>query len=122
MLFNDNTLARDWRERVFDCRDQGLSIDRATAFAVAVADLLQLPDDMPLMPAVTAAMSIPTRLSDRASLAPVVEPWQTPIKRVVVPKARPLGFSVRIMATHSGGRRDRDPEASSYAEGRLGGL
>ena len=69
MLFNDNTLARDWRERVFDCRDQGLSIDRATAFAVAVADLLQLPDDMPLMPAVTAAMSIPTRLSDRASLA-----------------------------------------------------
>ena len=54
---------------VFDCRDQGLSIDRATAFAVAVADLLQLPDDMPLMPAVTAAMSIPTRLSDRASLA-----------------------------------------------------
>ena len=45
MLFNDNTLAGDWRERVFDCADQGLSIDRATAFAVAVADLLQLPDD-----------------------------------------------------------------------------
>jgi hypothetical protein len=65
VLFNDNTLAGDWRERVFDCRDQVLSIDRATAFAVAVADLLQLPDDMPLMPAVTAAMSIPTRLSDR---------------------------------------------------------
>ena len=65
MLFNDNTLAGDWRERVFHCRDQGLSIDRETAFAVAVADLLQLPDDMPLMPAVAAAMSIPTRLSDR---------------------------------------------------------
>jgi hypothetical protein len=69
VLFDDNTLAGDWRERVFDCRDQGLSIDRATAFAVVVADLLQLPDDMPLMPAVKAAMSIPTRLSERASLA-----------------------------------------------------
>ena len=67
MLFNDNTLAGDWRERVFRLPGQGLSIDRATAFAVAVADLLQLPDDMP--PAVKAAMSIPTRLSDRASLA-----------------------------------------------------
>jgi hypothetical protein len=129
VLFNDNTLARDWRERVFDCRDQGLSIDRATAFAVAVADLLQLPDDMPLMPAVTAAMSIPTRLSDRASLAhprAVAHAagrgaLSDADKACCGPQSEASRGS-RIMATHSGGRRDRDPEASSYAEGRLGGL
>jgi hypothetical protein len=40
-----------------------------TAGTIAVADLLQLHDDLPLMPAVSAAVSVPTRLSDRASLA-----------------------------------------------------
>ena len=66
MPFDENALAGDWREEVLHCRDKG---NREIAFAVAVADLLQLPDDLPLMPAVTAAMSVPTRLSDRASLA-----------------------------------------------------
>jgi hypothetical protein len=49
--------------------DNGVSINCDIAFAIAVAELLQLPDDLPLMPAVKAAMSVPTRLSDRASLA-----------------------------------------------------
>jgi hypothetical protein len=54
-------------------------------------------------------------------MPPVVEPWQTPIKRVVVPKAvGSLGTAVHIMAMHSGGGRDRDLEASSFVEGRLG--
>ena len=69
MLFDQNTLAGNWREQVLHCRDRGISIDREIVFALAVADLLQLPDDIPLKPAVTAAMFIPVRLSDRASLA-----------------------------------------------------
>jgi hypothetical protein len=69
MLFDENALAGNWREEVLHCRNKGVSINREIAFAVAVADLLQLPDELPLMPAVSAAMSVPTRLSDRASLA-----------------------------------------------------
>jgi|SRR5215813_5455029 len=69
MFFDENARAGDWREQVLHSRDKGVSINREVAFALAVADLLQLPDDLPLMPAVTAAMSVPTRLSDRASLA-----------------------------------------------------
>jgi hypothetical protein len=69
MFFDENARAGDWRERVLHCRDNGVSINRDIAFAVAVADLLQLPVDLPLMPAVKAVMSVTTRLSDRASLA-----------------------------------------------------
>ena len=69
MFFDENALAGDWRKQVLHCRDKGISISCEVAFALAVADLLQLPDDLPLMPGVTAAMSVPTRLSDRASLA-----------------------------------------------------
>jgi hypothetical protein len=69
MFFDENARAGDWREQVLHRRDRGVSINREVAFVVAVADLLQLPDDLPLMPAVNAAMSVPTRLSDRGSLA-----------------------------------------------------
>jgi hypothetical protein len=69
MFFDENARAGDWREQVLHCQHKGISISCEVAFAVAVADLLQLPDDLPLMPAVTAAMSVPTRLSDRASVA-----------------------------------------------------
>ena len=69
MFFDENALAGDWRKQVLHCRGNGVSINCDIAFAVAVAELLQLPDDLPLMPAVKAAMSVPTRLSDRASLA-----------------------------------------------------
>jgi hypothetical protein len=69
VLFDQNTLASNWREQVLHCWDKGISVDREIVFALAVADLLQLPDDIPLMPAVKAAMFIPVRLSDRASLA-----------------------------------------------------
>jgi hypothetical protein len=49
--------------------EQNIALHRNIAFALAVADLLQLPDDLPLMPAVTAAMSMPICLRDPASLA-----------------------------------------------------
>jgi hypothetical protein len=58
VLFDENTPARDWREQVLDGRDQGHPIDREIAFALAIADLLQLTDDLPLMPAVTVAVSV----------------------------------------------------------------
>ena len=54
MFFDENALAGDWRERVLHCRDNGVCIDREIAFAVAVADLLQVPDDLPLMPTALA--------------------------------------------------------------------
>ena len=69
VFFDQNTLAGDWRAQVRYCRENGIALHRDIAFALAVADLLQLPDDLPLMPAVTAAMSIPIRLGDSASLA-----------------------------------------------------
>ena len=69
MFFDENALTGDWREQALDCRDRGVSISRHVTFALAVADLLKLPDDLPLLPAVTAAMSVPARLSDPASLA-----------------------------------------------------
>jgi hypothetical protein len=51
------------------CQEQKIALHRNIAFALAVANLLELPDDLPLLPAVTAAMSIPTCLRDPASLA-----------------------------------------------------
>ena len=71
VFFDQNTLAGDWRAQVRYCRENGIALYRDIAFASAVADLLQLPHDLPLMPAVTAAMSIPIRLGDPASLAHV---------------------------------------------------
>ena len=50
-------------------REQNIALHGNIAFALAVADLLQLPDDLLLMPAVTAAMSVPIHLGDSASLA-----------------------------------------------------
>jgi hypothetical protein len=69
MFFDATARAGDWREQVLHCRAKGVSISRHVAFALAVADLLQLADDVPLMPAVAAAVSVPTRLSDPASVA-----------------------------------------------------
>ena len=69
MVFDQNTLAGEWREQVRCCEEQDIALDRNVAFALAVADLLELPDDLPLKPAVTAAMSTPTCLRDPESLA-----------------------------------------------------
>ena len=69
MVFDQNTLAGEWRAQVRCCEEQDIALDRDIAFALAVADLLELPDDLPLMPAVTATISIRTCLRDPASLA-----------------------------------------------------
>ena len=69
MVFDQNTLAGEWRAQVRCCDEQDITLDRDIVFALAVADLLELPDDLPLFPAVTAAISIPMCLRDPASLA-----------------------------------------------------
>jgi hypothetical protein len=69
VVFNQDTLAGEWREQVRRCEEQNIALDCDIAFALAVADMLELPDDLPLMPAVTAAMPIPMSLRDPASLA-----------------------------------------------------
>jgi hypothetical protein len=69
VFFDQNTLAGDWRAQVRYCRENGIALYRDIAFALAVADMLELPDDLPLMPAVIAAVSIPACLNDQASLA-----------------------------------------------------
>ena len=65
------TLSREiGAKRCFTAGTKSVSINCDIAFAfVAIAQSLDGPDDLPLMPAVTAAVSVPTRLSDRASLA-----------------------------------------------------
>ena len=57
VFFDQNTPAGEWRAQARCCEEQNIALHRNIAFALAVADLLQLPDDLPLMPAVTAAMS-----------------------------------------------------------------
>ena len=69
VFFDQNTAAGEWRAQVRCCEEQNIALHRNIAFALAVADLLELPDDLPLMPAVTAAMSVPICLGDPASLA-----------------------------------------------------
>jgi len=88
-------------------------------------ELDALASETGLSPSALARFGIHMVLQNREALLqprtpPVVEPWQTPIKRCGPQSEASRGS--RIMATHSGGRRDRDPEASSYTEGRLGGL
>ena len=69
VFFNQNTPAGEWRAQKRCCDEQEVALHRNIAFALAVADLLELPDDLPLMPAVTAALSVPISFSDAGSLA-----------------------------------------------------
>ena len=50
------------RAEVSFARDN--AVNRPVAFALAVADLPELPDDTLLLPAVSAALGVPTRLDD----------------------------------------------------------
>jgi hypothetical protein len=68
-IIDDKTLAGDVRAGVSFDRDNGVPVDSDISFVLAIADLLEIPDDMPLMPAVSAAMSTPTRLDDPDSVA-----------------------------------------------------
>jgi hypothetical protein len=69
VFFNPNTLAGEWRAQMRCCEENHVALHRNIAFALAVADVLELPDDLPLMPAVKAALSVPICLNRPGSLA-----------------------------------------------------
>lgn len=66
---DDTTLTGVVRAEISFARDNGESVEQRLAVALAVADLLQLPDDTMFIPSVIAAMSTPTTLDDPASIA-----------------------------------------------------
>lgn len=66
---DETTLTGIVRAEISFARDSGRPIDSDLATALAVADLLQLPDDTMFVPAIAAAMKTPTRLDDAESLA-----------------------------------------------------
>jgi hypothetical protein len=70
VVFDQNALAGEWRAQVRCCEERDIAVHRDIAFALAVADLLELPDDLPLMPAVMAAISTPTCLGHAGSRPP----------------------------------------------------
>jgi hypothetical protein len=66
---DETTLTGEVRAEVSFARDNGQHVDRTVGLALAVADLLELPDDTMFVPAVAAAMETPTQLTDPTSLA-----------------------------------------------------
>ena len=69
MTIDETTLTGVVRAEVSFVRDNGLAVPTELGLALAIADLLELPDDTMFIPATTTAMGTPTRLDDPASLA-----------------------------------------------------
>jgi hypothetical protein len=69
LTIDETTLTGIVRAEISVARVQGYSVDREVAFALALADLLELPDDAMFLPAVFAAMKMQTRLDDPANVA-----------------------------------------------------
>lgn len=69
LLINEYTLTGDVRAAVSIARDSGETVNQEVAFALALADLLGLPDDAMFVPAVTSAMDTSTQLNDPANIA-----------------------------------------------------
>jgi hypothetical protein len=61
-MIDDNTMIGEVRAGVSYARDMGQPVDSEVCFTLAIADLLNLPDNVRIVPAVTKAMSTPTRL------------------------------------------------------------
>jgi hypothetical protein len=68
-IIDDETLTGVVRAAVSFDRDQGLPVDRDLALALAIADLLEMPDDTMFIPATCAAMGTPTQMTDPASMS-----------------------------------------------------
>lgn len=69
ITIDENTLTGVVRAAVSSARDHGYHVDRDVALSLALADLLELPDDTLFFPATWAAMEQPTQLDDPASIA-----------------------------------------------------
>ena len=66
---NETTMTGAVRAEVSFARDNGQHVSTHVALPLAIADLLELPDDTMFVPATCAAMATPTHLTDAASLA-----------------------------------------------------
>jgi hypothetical protein len=66
---DETTLAGVARAAISFARDNGYPIEPHANFWLAIADLMQVPDDALFIPAVEAAARTPTRLDDPASIA-----------------------------------------------------
>lgn len=66
---DDYTLTGVVRAEVSFARDKGETVEAELAVVLAVADLLELPDDTLFVPAVCAAMGTKARLDDPTSIA-----------------------------------------------------
>jgi hypothetical protein len=88
MVFDQNTLADHWRAQVCHCVENGIAIDRDTAFALAVADLLELPDEMPL--AGCHGRYVHTDLPSRSGKSRSAESSSTRRRPVAVARKRQL--------------------------------
>jgi hypothetical protein len=69
IIIDEHRLTGEVRAEVSFARDNGQDVAREVTFALAIADLLELPDDTLFIAAVTAARQAPTQLNDPASLA-----------------------------------------------------
>jgi hypothetical protein len=69
LTINEKTLIGDVRAEVSFARDNGQHVPRALSAALAVADLLELPDDMMFIPATEASMETQIKLNDPTSVA-----------------------------------------------------
>jgi hypothetical protein len=69
VFIDETTLTGIVRAEVSYARDNGNPVAKEVAHALAIADLLEIPDDLPMIPCVCAAESTPTRLDDPESLA-----------------------------------------------------
>jgi hypothetical protein len=66
---DEDTVTGAVRAEVSFSRDNGQDVPRPVSIALAIADLLELPDDTMFIPATTAAMGTPSQMNDPASLA-----------------------------------------------------
>ena len=96
VFFDQNTPAGEWRAQARCCEEQNIALHRNIAFALAVADLLQLPDNLPLMPGVAT----------HAAAGPFDEHGQTGIRQCPETELKLAGFPSSF-TTHKG-ERDRD--------------
>jgi hypothetical protein len=52
---NEKSLTAEWRAVVSLCREHGVEVDRMIQLAINLADVLRIPDDTPLIPAIEQA-------------------------------------------------------------------
>jgi hypothetical protein len=92
VLFDQTMLIGECRRQARRRREQDVALQRDIAFALAVADLLDLPDDLPLLP-VSAVMTLPMCLRDPASLAHLKKVAHSAARRAHEPARGPSSRS-----------------------------